>query len=316
MISVFLLFWIASAFMIVCERSVIRIIIYSGIYSLISAACFLVLAAPDVAMAEAVISAFSTIFYIICLEKYYGLGADANDMLRSRNGNGDAGGRVDVLKNILLPAGFTLLLFALFVYFVPDASVTPLLKNQYIAQFVQDVGGENTVTAIYLGYRVYDTLFEALMLLVSVVAVAHLSWYSDVEASDGSRSLINRSEIAVPTIRIVVPVLILFGIYLIMNGHLSPGGGFQGGVVVAAFYICRYMIYDIYDVKIGRFMTVEKCIFIGIVTVATVMVFLGIKIQTGFPREIYLIVMNALIGFKVACGFTMIFYRYIVFERK
>jgi multicomponent Na+:H+ antiporter subunit B len=33
------------------------------------------------------------------------------------------------------------------------------------------------------------------------------------------------------------PLLVLFGIYIFMNGHLTPGGGFQGGVVLASAFL-------------------------------------------------------------------------------
>ena len=73
MTYLFLLFWIGSAVCIIREQRVIRLIFLLGIFSLISSVCFLLFAAPDVAMAEAVVSAFSTIIFIVCFEKYYDL---------------------------------------------------------------------------------------------------------------------------------------------------------------------------------------------------------------------------------------------------
>lgn len=37
--------------------------------------------------------------------------------------------------------------------------------------------------------------------------------------------------------RMVVPFIIVFGIYVILNGHISPGGGFSGGTIIAAGFI-------------------------------------------------------------------------------
>jgi multicomponent Na+:H+ antiporter subunit B len=49
--------------------------------------------------------------------------------------------------------------------------------RDYIAQHhVEDTTAQNAVTAVYLNYRYWDTLFEALILLVSVLAVISLSW--------------------------------------------------------------------------------------------------------------------------------------------
>ena len=134
--------------------------------------------------------------------------------------------------------------------------------------------------------------------------------------TDGEKSAINRSEIAVFTIRLVSPVMLLFGIYLIVNGHLSPGGGFQGGAAIAAFFVCRYMIYNIYDIRIEKLLTTEKIIFMAIVLLAMTFIFIGLHNVLPLPQSVYLITMNALIGLKVACGLVAIFYRYIAFERR
>jgi multicomponent Na+:H+ antiporter subunit B len=266
-------------------------------------------AAPDVAMAEAAISTFATIFFIVCFEKYYDLQVDAeNGSTITENGAG--------VKKHIIPLGFTVFLFTLFVFFIPDSAASTYLKDQYVSMFLHDVGGENAVTAIYLGYRVYDTLFEALMLLVSVVAVAHLSLYGDVSVTDGKRSDISRSPIAAMTIRAICPVILLFGVYLIMNGHFTPGGGFQGGVALAAFVVCRYMIYDIYDTQAGQIVTREKLGYVAIVLLSVFFIFFGAYAYLPQYRTTYLLMMNALIGMKVTCGFIIIFYRYIAFEKR
>ena len=33
------------------------------------------------------------------------------------------------------------------------------------------------------------------------------------------------------------PLIVLFGVYIFVHGHLTPGGGFQGGVVIATGYL-------------------------------------------------------------------------------
>jgi multicomponent Na+:H+ antiporter subunit B len=101
-----------------------------------------------------------------------------------------------------------------------------------------------------------------------------------------------------------------------VNGHLSPGGGFQAGVIAASFFICRYMIYDIYDIPIGKVIKLKKILFMGIILLA--MFFLTFAAYLYMPkfRTIYLVLMNMLIGFKVTCGFVIMFIRFIAFERR
>jgi multicomponent Na+:H+ antiporter subunit B len=49
--------------------------------------------------------------------------------------------------------------------------------------------------------------------------------------------------------RILIPFIQLFGLYVIVHGHHSPGGGFQGGVILAASFILLCVAYDINEVK-------------------------------------------------------------------
>ena len=314
MIYLILALWIVSAFIILWERNMVRMIVWLGLSSFIAAFAFLLLGSPDVAMAEAAISAFTTVFFVICFEKYYGL-RNVPDLL---NKDGEEGKRNYV--KLIPAAAFTVFLFGLFVYFIPDNYFNTYLKDLYITRFNQDVGGYNAVTSIYLGYRVYDTLFEALMLVIAVVAVIHMSHFSEISVKEGKHSEMEKSHMALFLLRIAAPLTVLFGIYLIANGFITAGGGFQGGLALAGFFVCRYMIYDIYDVPIKKINKMEEIVFAAITILAALIIFqsaiedLPYQIVPLF-QNIYLVVMNGLIGAKVACGFIILFYRYVAIER-
>ncbi len=47
------------------------------------------------------------------------------------------------------------------------------------------------------------------------------------------------------SVRILVPFIQLFGLYVIVHGHYSPGGGFQGGVVLGASFVLLALAYDL-----------------------------------------------------------------------
>ena len=128
MIPVFLFFWIVSALLLVREQRVVRLIIFLSIYSLVTAVCFFLLAAPDVAMAQIVICAFSSIVFVITFEKYYSL-VDLSEP-------------VDIKRDIkasVLPISFTVLLFVLFVFFIPNEKTNPYLRDQYLTMFSFDI---------------------------------------------------------------------------------------------------------------------------------------------------------------------------------
>ncbi|MCL0082728.1 sodium:proton antiporter [Dehalococcoidia bacterium] len=45
--------------------------------------------------------------------------------------------------------------------------------------------------------------------------------------------------------RVLMPFLQLFGLYIIVHGPVSPGGGFQGGVIVGASIILLALSYEL-----------------------------------------------------------------------
>ena len=311
--EILLTFAIIAAICLVFTRRTYRIPIYFGVFSLISSVIYLNFGAPDVAMAEAGISAFVTIFMIVCIERYY---SRTSSLVQEKSLDKNVSSRI---LRAIIPLLFTAGLFGLFIYFIPTSPVSTYLKEQYLLLFMTDVGGENAVTAIYLGYRVYDTLFEALLLVTAVVAVSHMSWYGKDEIAHGRRSDVENSGMTKFTMRIICPIILVFGAYLILNGHISAGGGFLGGLTIATFFICRFLVLDIYDLPIKKVLKIEELVFIYIAVIPILAIFTGALYLapeiSPFFRNAYLIIMNALIGMKVACGFFVLFYRYIAIER-
>ncbi len=122
------------------------------------------------------------------------------------------------------------------------------------------------------------------------------------------------SKLLSTSLGILYPVILLFGFYIIMNGHKSPGGGFQGGAILMAVFICKYLINQQDALSLVKLYAFEKLVFLFILIVA--LGFLATFVNLTFPffNSTYLILMNALIGLKVACGMTIIFYRFIRYE--
>lgn len=72
----------------------------------------------------------------------------------------------------LLAAFLFLLFYTTTVTPLPTATYT---RDYYITNFLSDTGALNSVTAIYLNYRVFDTMFESLLLLISVIGIIYFS---------------------------------------------------------------------------------------------------------------------------------------------
>ena len=141
-----------------------------------------------------------------------------------------------MIKKILiigLLAGVGLIFFNLFqVYHVPT-----VLGNKLGAYYAQNaakqVGAANIVSAIVVTYRGFDTLGEVTILFL---AAAIISFVLKMKKEDvvPKRDISPNSEILVYSSQVIVPVIFMVGIYIFINGHLTPGGGFQGGAVIAS----------------------------------------------------------------------------------
>ncbi|MBU1291804.1 cation:proton antiporter [bacterium] len=117
------------------------------------------------------------------------------------------------------------------------------------------------------------------------------------------------------------PFIVLFGFYLISHGHLSPGGGFQGGVVLGTAIILLALSHSIEQTEKkfkSRWLNMlEKLgiltlIFLGFLGIFLGYSFLGNFLPLGNPGQIasggLMLLLNIAIGIKVAAGVSVIFY--------
>lgn len=118
------------------------------------------------------------------------------------------------------------------------------LSNYYITSIYDDTQVPNMVTAILADYRGYDTMFETVVVFVAGIAIFSILGVGVMKEEKQGISPPKHVNIVVPkdlivriTTRLLVPVIQIFALYVLAHGHHSPGGGFQGGVILAASFI-------------------------------------------------------------------------------
>jgi multicomponent Na+:H+ antiporter subunit B len=81
---------------------------------------------------------------------------------------------------------------------------------------------------------------------------------------------------------VLAPLFLLFGVYIFTHGHLTPGGGFQGGVVVASALLLAFLGRTVSSVRHGLLHTLEMLAGAGYVAIGL----LGVWLAAGFldPR--------------------------------
>lgn len=127
-----------------------------------------------------------------------------------------------------------------------DVPTNNEVAQKYIEDGVKDTGATNIIAGMILDYRAFDTLGESTVLFIAVSAVMILlrrdpdNLDPEEEAQNRREELLAKSK---PNIilkiiaSILVPFILLYGAYVVLNGHISPGGGFSGGAIMGAALI-------------------------------------------------------------------------------
>ena len=143
---------------------------------------------------------------------------------------------------------FTVLLIGVMLYAVsylppvgnannPDNNV---VSERYIENGLQETGAINIVSGMILTYRAFDTFGETNVLFIATCCVMIMlmlgekAFEEQKEADENRRFEPKDDQILKFAARVLCPVIFVFGIYIILNGHISPGGGFSGGAILGA----------------------------------------------------------------------------------
>ncbi len=128
----------------------------------------------------------------------------------------------------------------------PTAPAHTHVAAHYIEAGARETGADNRVTAVLLNYRAFDTFGEVLVIFAALAAVIAVR----SPATPGGRADdmpgpgpgLPISPVVAFIIRLTAPFIALFGAFVIFRGHVSPGGGFQGGVILGALLVLLSLV--------------------------------------------------------------------------
>ena len=132
---------------------------------------------------------------------------------------------------LLLLTGVGAIFVSLMFGYVPDNALN-LTARYYAENTVRDTGAANIVTAIVVTFRGLDTLGEVTVLFLTAAIVGLV--LAGSQQGRLRREQPAPGELLVTGTRLLVPLILLLGVYVFVNGHLTPGGGFQGGAILAS----------------------------------------------------------------------------------
>ena len=147
-----------------------------------------------------------------------------------------------MLRNFLIAlvlASFGFIFLNLYNSYEPKTELTGVAAH-YAENGAREVGAANLVTAVVVSYRAFDTLGEITILFLTA---AIISFFLKLSNEDENKIIIHKgtSEILITASQLLIPLIFLFGVYVFLNGHLTPGGGFQGGAIIASGVVLAIM---------------------------------------------------------------------------
>ena len=210
-----------------------------GIFSLLIAANFLLLDAADVALTEAAVGAgISTVLF---------LGALALTFEREHAATPHRWLSLAVVVSATL-----VVLYATFdkpAFGDPEAPIQQHVAPWYLEKTPEYIDVPNVVTAVLASFRGYDTLGEVFVVFTAGIGVLFLLSARHGHAARRRPDAADRSRIGlrddlIPRVvgRLLVPFILLFGLYVQFHGDFGPGGGFQAGALIAAAFILYALV--------------------------------------------------------------------------
>jgi multicomponent Na+:H+ antiporter subunit B len=248
------------------QREMVAVIVYSA-FSIVLSVVWVLLESPDLAITQTAVGVgISCVLYFVALRRIGGVRhyaepgrrdvfegksdfALARSCIRPRRG-----ARPDPRRGAAAPISGQ-----------PDFGTPPLPPTTVSRRYRKRGGGTgavNMVTGMILDYRAFDTLGESFVLFsafcIALMLLTDSSGRTEVlsRLEDGPSG--GSQDIAVLIgCKVLLPLVMLFGIYVVLNGHLSPGGGFAGGSILGTSLIL-YSIAFAFDVT-DRFLNRRCC---------------------------------------------------------
>ena len=173
-------------------------------------------------------------------------------------------------------------------------------------------GVANAVTTVVVYFRGFDTLGEIAVLFIASLGIGlMLNENSQCEIKAEGNFMLKSAS------KLLFPIITLYGMYVMIYGHLSPGGGFQGGVIIASGVLLLLISHKEFEVPHSVIVLLEtfagvSYVLIGLIGLFTLDVFLGnflphdvsqmgVLLSGGIIPIIYIVV-----GIKVGSEMSMI----------
>ncbi len=208
------------------------------------------------------------------------------------------------------------------------------VRNRYSRQITSRTFAERNITdavsAVNFDYRGFDTVGEEFILFVSVLGSLVLLRMTEerkegilLDATSAERDL-SPSDATRLWILVMMAPKIVFGVYIVTHGQLTPGGGFQGGVILASAVLILYVaegfavFRDVLSrtaIEVAEAVGAGGFVLIGMLAWFWREPFLSNVLPLGKAHELTsggtIALISVATGLEVAAGFILLLYAFL-----
>ncbi len=138
------------------------------------------------------------------------------------------------LSSFTLSAFFVLTVLSILLQNIPQKLFS---AGDSLLKLNSDQGVANAVTTVVVYFRGFDTLGEIAVLFIASFGIGLML----TSQTHGDKNKVKSNFMLQLGARLLFPIIILFGVYVMTFGHLSVGGGFQGGVIIASAVLLMFV---------------------------------------------------------------------------
>lgn len=320
-----MVFMAVIGFAIARLRNLFGVVMLTGIFSLTSAVLYVVLDAVDVAFTEAAVGAgIATVLMLGTLAL-----TTSEEKTVSDN--------KPLLALLLVTITGAVLIYGTLdmpYYGDPTAPINNHVVPRYLEDSAYEIGLPNVVTSVLASYRGYDTLGETFVIFTAAAGVLLIIGRPQRGRRRARRDAkwdiehgIRKNVILRVVSKLLLPMILLFALYVQWHGDFGPGGGFQAGVIFASGFILYALIFDVDLARavvapnVSRFFLALGVLLYGGVGVAGVLLggnYLDYSVLAHVPthgQHLGILLVELGVGITVAAAMITIFFTFASQER-
>lgn len=232
-----LMLMLATGFLVTVHRNRLAVLILMGIIGLMVSVGFNYFSAPDLALTQISVEVVTIVLLLLALNFMPNVTPrETTNLARTR----------DIILSLAGGIAATGLIYSMLRSNFPE----PSISEYHLANSYKGGGGDNVVNVILVDFRGFDTFGEIIVLGIAALVIYALTeallsgpvrarllnrGYEEARAGDAHPLMM------VVLTRVLMPIVLMVGVYIFLRGHNSPGGGFIAGLVVAIAVLMQYM---------------------------------------------------------------------------